>query len=115
MVREARSAADAVVVKAGVAEPSELYSWLEKNDLNRAMNIRDAFARGQVRPLQEAAKQYAASHGSGISAADEADIMSSKNVNGGKLFYQGSVAMVEIDGRRMTLREAHRQGFVRIS
>lgn len=115
MVQEARTAADAVVVKAGVSEPSELYHWLEKNDLNRAMSIRDAFARGQVKPLQQAAKEYAASHGSGISAADEVDIMASKDVHGGKLFYQDGVAMCEINGRRMSLREAVRQGFVRVS
>jgi hypothetical protein len=70
-----------------------------------------------VKPLQQAAQEYAASHGAGISAADEARLLDPRNtVNGGRIFRdERGVATVEINGRRTTLREAVRQGWVKVS
>jgi hypothetical protein len=100
-VQEARQAADAIVVKNGVDDPAALYAWLEQNDMNRAMSVRDSFVRGKTAPLIAAAKDFAATHAT-MDPADAEYLLDARHtVTGGKLFKsdKGVVMVSYTDGR----------------
>jgi hypothetical protein len=109
--------ANAIVQEQGIEDVGSFYTWLDEHHAGKATEARYAFAEGNGRPLANLAREYVQSHGSGISAADVERLLDPRNtVTGGKIYRaEDGTPTVEINGRQMTLREAVRQGFVRVS
>jgi len=107
--------ADEVGTKAGLRDPDALYSWLEQHDLPRAMDIRDAFARSQVAPLQQAAKEYMAKHENRPASISVEELYGgSHQVNGGRLYIENGRHIVEIGDLKMTFESALLRGYVKV-
>jgi len=114
---EAVEAAAGIVQRAGVQDEAAFYQYMETNHSGALRDIRYAFAAGDAAPLVRAAKQYVETRGGGVDPATVERLLDPKNViTGGKLYRnEKGIAMVQIDGRDMTLAQAVANGFVKVS
>jgi hypothetical protein len=114
-VTAAQEAADSMVEGIGVPA-DELYDSLSAGETR---DIADAFARGNARPLMDAAQKYLARHG-GQAVVDAGRLLDPRNtVNGGKLWRDASTGqvMVQPDGldHPVTIQKAMEENMIKVS
>jgi hypothetical protein len=114
-VAAAQEAADALVEAQGV-DADMLY---ESMTVGERHDIADAFARGDAKPLVEAAQTWLARHG-GQSQVDVERLLDPRNtVNGGSIYRDASTGkvMLKVDGldEALTVQQAIERKIIKVS